>query len=85
MAIPNWLANLEIIKQMNGSAQVHLRASRKQSFLPGFLSFGDFLIRSATSYELLEGKIGYYQFSMVHQEQNLILKGIFRNLGIHKH
>lgn len=62
MTVPDSLAYLEIVRQINGSTQVHLRASEKQSYLLGCLSFGVF-IRRTTSYALLEGKIGYYQLS----------------------
>lgn len=50
--VPDRIAYLEIV-----SNSKHFAAMRKQAFLPGTLSFGDFTIVSTKAYEIIDKKL----------------------------
>lgn len=55
--ILDMIAYLEIIRQMCESNHLYLRSIGKQSFLPGYLSFGDFVVKNTKCYEIIGKKM----------------------------
>lgn len=73
--IPDIIAYLESIRQMHESNHLHLISRGKQSFLPSYLSFGDFVLKNTKSYELIGKKMKYFSLSPVDARVQFDLEG----------
>lgn len=58
--MPNKIAYLEIVRQLDYSNVMNLSAYEKQSFMPSTLCFGDFTVVSKEGYDLILDKLSHF-------------------------
>lgn len=61
--VPNKIAYLEIVRQLDFSNVMHLRSYEKKSFMLATLCFGDFTVLAKEGYDQILGKLMHYNMN----------------------